>query len=143
VIWAVLAILGVPLWLCAMAILALVLRNRGLRKRPGNMPVRVLRPGKTRWMRGHALWVSDVLAWRGSPAAWKEELAQVVALTVRDTEPAEQKPLHRLGNDAVVAVLSTAQGNSLLVATTGEHRLTLPGPFGAPVEKPVPSPSEA
>jgi hypothetical protein len=73
-----------------MAMLALVLRTRVLRQHSGNMPVRVLRPGKTRWMRGHAPSVSEVVTWRGSPAAWKGELAPIGALTVRDTDPVEK-----------------------------------------------------
>ena len=72
-VWAFLAWVGVPLWLCALGIFALVYRNRALRRRHGNIPVRVLRPGKTRWTRGHAVWVKDVFAWRGSPAAWNED----------------------------------------------------------------------
>jgi len=39
VIWAILALLGVPLWLCAIAILLLVFRNRGLRKRAADIPM--------------------------------------------------------------------------------------------------------
>ena len=39
VIWIILAALGVPLWLCALAILALMYRNRALRQRPGDVPV--------------------------------------------------------------------------------------------------------
>ena len=79
-IWAVIwrSGLGVPLWLCALGILALVYRNRALRKRFGDIPVRVLRAGKSRWTRGHGVWISDVFAWRGSPAAWKEDLFQVI-----------------------------------------------------------------
>jgi hypothetical protein len=77
-IWAILAFLGVPLWLCAAGILVVVLNNRRLRKRHGDIPVRVMRPGKQRWTRGHALWVSDVFAWRGSPAAWNEDLEQII-----------------------------------------------------------------
>jgi hypothetical protein len=140
VIWAVLVLLGVPIWLCALAILALVLRNRALRKRAGDLPVRVLRPGKTRWTRGHAVWVSDVFAWRGSPASWQEELAQIVTVTVRNPEPAEHKPLHRLGDAPVVAVLSTADSRTLRVAASGKHRLMLPGPFGAKSDPPAPVP---
>ena len=78
-IWALLALVGVPLWLCALGILALVYRNRGLRKRHGDIAVRVQRTGKSRWTRGHAVWVSDVLAWRGSPAAWCTSSAQAPA----------------------------------------------------------------
>lgn len=141
-IWAVLVLLGVPLWLCALAILVLVLRNRGLRRRPGNLPVRVLRPGRRRWTRGHAVWVSDVFAWRGSPASWSEGLVLVRSVTVRDPEPAERKALRRLGDDAVVAVLATADGDPLVVAAGGGDRPTLPGPFGAP-EAPAPRPRAA
>jgi hypothetical protein len=143
VIWAVLVILGVPLWLCAIAILTLVLRNRGLRQRDGDVAVRVLRPDKTRWTRGHAVWVSDVFAWRGSPAAWVEELTQVLAVTLRAPAPAERKALHRLGHDSVVAVLSTAGGGTLTVATAGANRLALPGPFVPPSTTPVPRPRES
>lgn len=62
--WAILALLGVPFWLCAIGILALLIRNRGLRLRAGNVPVRVLQPGRTRWTRAHGVWVSDAFAWR-------------------------------------------------------------------------------
>jgi hypothetical protein len=47
-IWAILALLGVPLWLCALGIWALLHRNKSLRQRHGDIPVRVLRAGKTR-----------------------------------------------------------------------------------------------
>jgi len=40
-IWAILALLGVPLWLCAAGILVVVLNNRRLRNRHGDIPVRV------------------------------------------------------------------------------------------------------
>src|SRR5690349_19771389 len=101
-IWAVLALLGVPLWLCALGILALVYRNKSLRQRHGDIPVRVLRAGKTRWTRGHAVWVSDVFAWRGSPAAWSEDLFQVIGVRVGALEPEEPRRLHRLGDTPAV-----------------------------------------
>ena len=101
-IWAILALLGVPLWLCALGILTAVVQNRKLRKRYGDIPVRVRRPGKKRWTRGHAIWVSDVFAWRGSPAAWNEELIQVSEASSRAADPEEHKKLHRLGDDPAV-----------------------------------------
>lgn len=134
-IWAILAMVGVPLWLCALGILALVFRNRALRHRYGDIPVRVLRPGKTRWVRGHAVWVSDVFAWRGSPAAWREDLAHVVSGTVRVAESADQKALHGLGDNAVVAALTTGDGRLLRVAAASECRTALMGPFVATAGK--------
>jgi hypothetical protein len=128
-IWAVLALLGVPLWFCALGIGVLVFRSRALRQRPGNIPVRVLRPGKTRWIRGHAIWVSDVFAWRGSPAAWTELLVPVESVLMRTATAAERKQLHRLGDDPAVAVLTSTDGDTLSVATAAEHRKALQGPF--------------
>lgn len=134
-IWAVLVMLGVPLWLCALGILALVYRNRSLRQRQGDLPVRVLRPGKTRWTRGHAVWVSDVFAWRGSPAAWREDLFQVTAATVGVLEPEELAKLRRLGDNPAVATLTPAVGEPVRVAVASEHRAALLGPYGSTVSE--------
>jgi len=128
-IWAILALLGVPLWLCALGILAIALNNRKLRKRHGDIPVRVRRPGKKRWTRGHAIWVSDVFAWRGSPAAWNEDLVQVSRVTLRTADPEERKKLHRLGDDPAIATLAIVDGDALEVAAGPEERSALVGPF--------------
>ena len=90
-IWAILALLGVPLWLCAVGILAVILQNHKLRKRSGDLQVRVRRPGEKRWTRGHAIWVSDVFAWRASPAAWKADLLQVIGVSSRSLDFDERK----------------------------------------------------
>jgi hypothetical protein len=132
-VWAILALLGVPLWLCAIGILALVYRNKSLRQRHGDIPVRVQRAGKTRWTRGHAVWVSDVFAWRGSPAAWSEDLFQVVDARVGALEPEELKKLHRLGDNPAVATLTPDRGEPVRVAVAAEHRAALLGPYGTTV----------
>jgi hypothetical protein len=122
--------LGVPLWLCAAGILALVYRNRWLRHRHGDIPVRVQRPGKTRWTRGHAVWVSDVFAWRGSPAAWNEDLLLVTAAHLDTPEPEELKKLHRLGDNPAVVTLIPDEGDPVRVAVADEHRAAVLGPYG-------------
>jgi hypothetical protein len=132
-VWAILALVGVPLWLCAIGIAALVLRNRGLRKRPGNIPVRVLRPGKKRWTRGHAVWVSDVFAWRASPASWKEGLAQVTDASLHESiDPETIKKLRRLGDSPSVASLTLGGGAMIDVAARQADRSALMGPFAEP-----------
>lgn len=128
-IWAILIFLGVPLWLCAAGIFTVIYRNRALRKRDGDIPVRVLKPGNTRWTRGHAVWVSDVFAWRGSPAAWNEGLIHVVSVGVAAATPAEQKRLHRLGNAPVIATMRTAENTTVKVAAAGEDGSAVLGPF--------------
>ncbi|MCU0278386.1 MAG: hypothetical protein MUF33_06575 [Candidatus Nanopelagicales bacterium] len=133
-IWAILAFLGVPLWLCALGILALVLRNRSLRQREGNIPIRVQRvPGKNRWTRGHGVWVSDVFAWRGCPAAWREDLLHVIGAQVGTLASAAAKKLRRLGDSPAVVTLTPEGREPIRVAVASESMTTLLGPF-------VPSP---
>jgi len=129
-IWAILALVGVPLWLCATAISVLVLRNRKLRNRPGSMPVRIRVAEKGRWHPGHGFWVHDVFAFRGSPAAWKESLVQVGSVAAAQPVTEEQKKgLHRLGDHPVVASFELVPEGSLQVAAHAELASVLLGPF--------------
>lgn len=125
-IWAILVALGVPLWLCAVGIFTVILQNRKLRRRDGDIPVRVRRHGNKRWTRGHAIWVSDVFAWRGIPAAWDEDLSQVSGATLRAANPEERKKLHRLGQDPAIATLALTEGDTLEVAAARDRRSARP-----------------
>lgn len=126
-IWVILAMLGVPLWLIAIALLVLVLRNRGLRKRAANIPMRLRTDPEGRWRRGHGVWVHDVLAFRGSPAAWDESLLWVTDATVRELTPEEAHKFRRL-DDPVAVTLTQADGPPADAVTTGQHRQLLLGP---------------
>ena len=133
VIWVVFAVVGVPLCLCGLAILTLVLRNRAMRTRPGSLPVRVRRSGRTRWVRGDGVWVHEVFAFRGSPAVWKEELIWVSKVSLRAPSPEERDGWEQLGDDPVVAVLkpTEAADAAIEVAARGRDRSLLCGPFMA------------
>ncbi|HEY6397392.1 MAG TPA: hypothetical protein VIX82_08075 [Solirubrobacteraceae bacterium] len=133
-IWAILAALGVPLWLCAAAILTLILRNRALRRRPGNVPVRIRRAGKTRWSPGHGVWIHDVFAFRGLPAAWKEALVWATAASWRPASEHERAKLHRIGDKPIVVTLTLEAGETIELATRPEHKSDLLGPFATAAE---------
>ena len=130
-IWAILAFLGVPLWLCAAGITVLVFRNRAIRHRPGNVKVRRRRQGKSRWARGYGVWVHDVFAFRGSPAAWAESLIAVRDAVTLSPTASDRKKLRRLGSDPLIARLTDDDGEYVDFATTSEHALDLLGPFAA------------
>jgi hypothetical protein len=124
VVWAILAAVGVPLWLCAAAICVLVFRNRALRKRGGNVPVRLRAAAGKRWVRGHGIWVHDVFAFRGSPAAWSERLVWVTGTSVRPASEDEQKGLkgiHGLGDGPIVVTFEVAGADPVDVAARAEH----------------------
>lgn len=127
-VWAILVLLGVPIWLCALGILVLVLRNRALRERPGNMSVRVRRPGRQRWTRANGLWVSDVFVWRASPAAWAEDVRQIAAVSRRTATTEDRNKLHRLGDDVALVTMTTGEGDVFDVATAADARDGLFGP---------------
>jgi hypothetical protein len=136
----VLAALGVPLWFCAIALFVLIKRNSSLRNRPGNIPVRIRPPGKKRWLPGHGVWVHDVFAFRGSPAAWKEALLWVSAASVRPATLEEQKKLRRIGDEPVVAAFTLAGGGEIEFAARAEHRALLLGQFAGTTEVRTPAP---
>jgi hypothetical protein len=129
VIWAILAIVGVPLWLCAGAIVAMLLRNRSLRKRGGDIPMRLRSEPDKRWKRGHGLWVNNVMSFRASPAGWQESLIWVTQAVVRPATSTEKKKLHRLGDRPVVASLAMHAGGTVEAAVKAEDRQHLLGPY--------------
>ena len=105
-IWAILLLLGFPLWLIGLGVIALIVRNRALRQRPGNVPVRLRTQEDKRWHPGHGVWVHDVFAFRGSPAGWKEALVWAAGAASRPATVAEKKKLHRIGDNPVVVTLA-------------------------------------
>jgi hypothetical protein len=110
----------VPLWLCALAVLTLVLRNRSLRMRPGNVPVRLRAPGSTRWRRGHGVWVHDVFVFRAAPAGWDEALLWVRSATLREATTLERRKLHHIGEQPVVGTFTVEGGEVIEVAARSE-----------------------
>ena len=127
-IWAILALLGVPLWLCAAGIAVLVFRNRGLRKRAADIPLRLRLDAKGRWHRGHGLWIHDVLGFRGSPAAWQEALLWAGSGTPRELTSEEAHKFRRL-DQPVAATFTAVDGPAFEAVTTQQHLPLLLGPF--------------
>jgi hypothetical protein len=127
-IWIILAALGVPLWLCAIGIFALVFRNRSLRKRAADIPMRLRVDAKGRWHRGHGLWVHDVLGFRGSPAAWNEALLWAASGTTRELTSQEAHKFRRL-DQPVAATFTAADGLGFEAVTARQHLPLLLGKF--------------
>jgi hypothetical protein len=130
--WALVPAIAAPLALCAAAIAIVAYRNRRLRRRPGNVPVRLRRAGKTRWLPAHGVWAHDVFAVRAAPAAWKEALLWVADVRIRPANAEERKRLHRIGERPVISIFELAAGGLVEIAARDEHADALLGPFADP-----------
>ncbi len=136
---ALLAVLGVDLWVIV-ALLAVVLtRKRWVSRQPGAFKgaIRVTEgdvPGlKAKWKRGYGRWVRDILVWTKAPFLFRTELvlAEALAGQARDAKPGE---VRRLGKHPVVVPLVVDGGARIEVAVPAPARERAPGPFteGAP-----------
>ena len=128
-IWALLAAVGVPLWLCA---------DGHPHARPAQPraapPARQRRvpaarhPGRT-LDPGHGVWVHDVFAFRGSPATWKERLLWAIDVEVRPATEDEARKLRAVGDHPIVATIAgTPDDGTIEVAAREEDELLLLGP---------------
>ena len=127
--WIAILEAGILLGLLAGVIVLMVLRSERIRHRPGNVPVRLLREGKSGWLPGHGVWAHDVFLVRAAPAAWDEALFWVMDAKLREPTELERKELHRIGDRPVVAVFELASGGSVQLAARREHADSLLGPF--------------
>jgi hypothetical protein len=107
----------------------MILLNRHLRHREGDLPVRARYASGKRRRRGHALWVERVFAYRSSPSSWNESLDRVRSAVLRALSAEEAHALRRL-ESPIVAVL-TADDQTIEVAAAGSQKDALLGPFAA------------
>lgn len=112
-----------------LALLVVVRRNRAMRRRPGNVPVRVRFRGSGQWVRGHGVWVNDIFAFRRSPAGWQETLLWVTSASACPASEEERARLQRLGDNPVVATFVLASGGSMTFAARADDRARLLGPY--------------
>jgi hypothetical protein len=106
----------------------LVFRNRSLRGRAADIPMRLRIDAKGRWRRGHGLWVHDVLGFRGSPAAWNEALLWAASGATRELTSQEAHKFRRL-DQPVAATFTAADGPGFEAVTTRHNLPRLLGAF--------------
>ncbi len=131
---ALLAVLGVNLWVIV-ALLAVVLtRKRWVSHQPGAFKgaIRVIEgdaPGlHAKWKRGYGRWVRDILVWTKTPFLFRNELvlADALAGEARAAKPGE---VRRLGKHPVVVPLAVEGGARVEVAASADGRERAAGPF--------------
>lgn len=130
-IWALMILLGIPLWLVAGAAGGALLSRRNAKRKPGVFPVR-LRPVEVgaggKWSRKqYARWVQRVLL-SNKGAFLNLTDAYPVASGVRTNDPDSAK-CKGLGERVVAVTITTDDGMSLEIATSAEFTELLFAPF--------------
>lgn len=133
-IWALLAVLGVPLWLVAGMLLAVLVTRRRITHGPGVFKARVkigagALPGlKEKWSAVHAVWVHDVLLlFKGLSRARVQPLP--VAAIVQGPQPLAQSQVKGLGEAPQAMRLRLDSGAEVTVAVSAaSEAAVLPAP---------------
>jgi hypothetical protein len=136
---ALLAVLGVDLWVILVLLAVVLSRKRWISHQPGafRWAIRVTEgdvPGlKAKWKHGYGRWVRDILIWTKAPLLFRNELVLTDALAgeARAAKPGE---VRRLGKHPAVVPLIVDGGGRIEVAASEGERERAPGPFaeGAP-----------
>jgi hypothetical protein len=136
---ALLAVLGVDLWVIIVVLAGVLSRKRWVSHQPGAFKgaIRVVEgdvPGLgTKWKRGYGRWVRDILVWTKTPFLFRNQLvlADAPMGKARDARPGE---VRRLGKHPAIVPLVVDSGARIEVAASAERQELVLGPFaeGAP-----------
>ena len=130
-IWALLALLGIPIWLILGALAAAFFSRRNFKAKPGVFPLRVREieagePGK--WSgKLHARWVHDVLL-ANKGLGLNLTAAYPVASTAT-ADPPEPSECKGFGDDLVGLTVQTDSGTTYELGTARENVKLLHQPF--------------
>lgn len=93
-IWALLAILGVPIWLIVGILLGIWLSRRAFKQQPGVFELVVRSSGDTKWPRGanSGRIVSDVLIINRGPALLRAQVGVIAAVSELDIGEGPKRP---------------------------------------------------
>ena len=131
---ALLAVLGVDLYVIVVLLVVVLTRRRWVSRQPGAFKgaIRVTDgdvPGlSAKWKRGYGRWVRDILVWTKAPFLFRNELVPADALAgeARAAQPGE---IRRLGRHPAVVPLIVDGGARIEVAASADRQERLPGPL--------------
>lgn len=116
-IWALLALLGIPLWFIAVVLIAAFKNRHAVRSNPDVFEFRIKNGDKWARRTSFARWISDVLIVHTGIALIRSEAAQVDAISVLD---AIEPPPKGLGDSPTELVVTYARGETLSIAVSSE-----------------------
>ncbi len=117
-IWALLVLLGIPIWLIVGALIAIWQIRRTVKRQPGVFEVSVRTVGADKWPRqpSYARVVRDVLVLNRGVALLRAEVHPVDAVIEFDLDETPRKPA-----DAVGRRVTFEDGTQLEIAVAADH----------------------
>ena len=98
-IWALLALLGIPIWLIAGVLIGIVLTRRAFQRQPGVFPVAVRKENSDKWPRQstYGRLVHDVLVLNRGAAFLRVEIHAIAAVDELDIGDGPKSPVAAVG----------------------------------------------
>ena len=131
---ALLIVLGIPLWLIAIALVLVVRQRRRVTKRAGTFDAKIRATSDAaggigaKWSSGTAWWVSNVLVLAGGPARTRYTLLPVSRAMPETIHPAQPDEVKRMGDAPIIVpfLLDPSGAIEVAVRNGDEYRALAP-----------------
>jgi hypothetical protein len=129
-IWAILAIVGIPIWLLLGALVGAFASRRHFQRSPGVFALRMREvSAEQKWGRKvHGRWIHDVLL-VNKGIAQARTVPIAVERIVSAPEPADASAIKGLGDQPVSFVVALDDGPRMEIATSADLALVAMSPF--------------
>jgi hypothetical protein len=124
-IWATLALLGIPIWFIAVILIAAFRNRKAVRSNPDEFDYKLRKDDGWQRKKGYARWVSDVLIFHAGIALIRSDAVQVEAVEVLDTI---QLPSKGLGENPTGLLITYTDGETATIAVSEQNLDTASGP---------------
>lgn len=128
-IWATLALLGIPIWFIAVVLIAAFRNRNAVRSNPNEFEYKLKKGDGWRRKKGYARWVSDVLIFHAGIALIRSEAVQVDDVEILD---AMQVPANGLGDNPTGLLVRYADGKTVTIAVSEQDLDAALGPTKDP-----------
>ena len=132
-IWATLALLGIPIWLIAIILIAAFRNRNKVRANPDVFEYKLKKGDGWKRKKGYARWVSDVLIYHAGIALIRTDASQINAVRILDTTVL---PLKGLGDNPTGLEVTYADGETATFAVSAQDLEAALGPNKDPRPSP-------
>lgn len=124
-IWATLALLGIPIWFIAIVLIAAFRNRNKVRANPDVFDYKLTKGDGWKRKKGYARWVSDVLIYHAGIALIRTDAFQISTVRILDTT---DLPSKGLGDSPTGVEVTYADGETATFAVSAQNLDAALGP---------------